>query len=97
MAGWHHGLSGHEFEQIWGDGEGQGSLACCVGCKESDTTQRLEQQQLLCNVVSVSAVTQSASAVCTHTPSPFWISFPFRLPQSTEWSSLRYTVAIFPE
>ena len=24
MAGWHHGLNGHEFEQDLGDGEGQG-------------------------------------------------------------------------
>ena len=24
MAGWHHWLNGHEFEQIQGDGEGQG-------------------------------------------------------------------------
>ena len=34
--GWHHWLSGHEFEQTLGDGEGQGSLACCSpwGCKE---------------------------------------------------------------
>ena len=30
MVGWHHRLSGHEFEQALGDGEGQGSLACCV-------------------------------------------------------------------
>ena len=29
MAGWHHRLSGHEFEQILGDSEGQGRLACC--------------------------------------------------------------------
>ena len=28
MAGWHHRLNGHEFEQAPGDGEGQGSLAC---------------------------------------------------------------------
>ena len=28
MVGWHHQLNGHEFEQIQGDGEGQGSLAC---------------------------------------------------------------------
>ena len=27
MVGWHHRLSGHEFEQIQGDNEGQGSLA----------------------------------------------------------------------
>ena len=29
MVGWHHQLKGHEFEQALGDGEGQGSLACC--------------------------------------------------------------------
>ena len=29
MLGWHHRLSGHEFEQTLGDSEGQGSLACC--------------------------------------------------------------------
>ena len=28
MAEWHHWHSGHEFEKILGDGEGQGSLAC---------------------------------------------------------------------
>ena len=39
--GWHHQLDGHEFEQALGDGDGQGSLACCSpwGCKESDTTE----------------------------------------------------------
>ena len=26
MAGWHHRLNGHEFEQDLGDGEGQGSM-----------------------------------------------------------------------
>ena len=32
---------GHEFEQALGDGEGQGSLACCSpwGFKELDTTE----------------------------------------------------------
>ena len=29
MVGWHHEIGGHEFEQTPGDGEGQGSLACC--------------------------------------------------------------------
>ena len=43
MVGWHHHLGGHEFEQVPGDGEGQGSLACYSpwGCKESDMTERL--------------------------------------------------------
>ena len=29
MVGWHHCLSGHEFEQTLGENEGRGSLACC--------------------------------------------------------------------
>ena len=43
MVGWHHQLNGHEFEQASGVADGQGSLACCSpwGCKESDTTERL--------------------------------------------------------
>ena len=28
MAGWHHRLNGHGFEQTPRDSEGQGSLAC---------------------------------------------------------------------
>ena len=43
MVGWHHLLNGHELEETQVDGEGQGSLACCSswGHKESDTTERL--------------------------------------------------------
>ena len=38
MVGWHHRLDGYEFEQAPGDGEGQGSLACCShGVAESRT------------------------------------------------------------
>ena len=29
MVGWHHQLSGHEFEQAPGVGDGQGALGCC--------------------------------------------------------------------
>ena len=28
MVGWHHQLSGHEFEKTLGDREGQGILEC---------------------------------------------------------------------
>ena len=43
MAGWHHQLDGHEFEQAPGVGDGQGDLACCDSWvrKESDITERL--------------------------------------------------------
>ena len=47
MVGWHHRLNGHEFERTLGDGEGQGSLACCRPRrhKESDTTERLNSNR----------------------------------------------------
>ena len=43
MVGWHHRLNGHEFEQASGVGDGQGGLVCCSpwGCKELNTTERL--------------------------------------------------------
>ena len=49
MVGWHHQLNEHEFEQAPGDGEGQGSLACCSpwGHKESDMTEQLNNNNNL--------------------------------------------------
>ena len=43
VVGWHHQLSGHGFVWTPGVGDGQGGLACCGsrGCKELDTTERL--------------------------------------------------------
>ena len=43
LVGWHHWLSGHDFELTPGDSEGQGSLACCNpwGHKELGMTERL--------------------------------------------------------
>ena len=43
MVGRHHRLHGREFEQAPGVGDGQGGLALCSpwGCKELDTTKRL--------------------------------------------------------
>ena len=49
MVGWHHWLNGRKFEQAPGDGEGQGSLACCSpwGRKKSDTTKGLNNNTQL--------------------------------------------------
>ena len=43
MGEGHHQLHEHEFEQVLGVGDGQGSLVCCSpwGREESDTTERL--------------------------------------------------------
>ena len=48
MVGWHLRLSGHEFEQVLGDSEGQGSLVGYSpwGRKELDTTEQLSTAQI---------------------------------------------------
>ena len=48
MAEWHHWLHGCKSEWTLGVGDGQGVLACCDswGCKESDTTERLNWTEL---------------------------------------------------
>ena len=45
LVGWHHRLDGHEFEQVPGVSDEQGSLACCSpwGREESDTTEGLTE------------------------------------------------------
>ena len=47
MVGRCHQLDGDEFEQAPGGGEARGSLARCSpwGCKESDTTERLNNNK----------------------------------------------------
>ena len=49
MIGWHYWLDGHEFEQVLGVGDVQGSLACCSlwGHKDSDTTEQLNWSELI--------------------------------------------------
>ena len=46
MIGWNNWLEGHESEQTLGHGEGQRRLECCSpwGCKESDTTEWLNNK-----------------------------------------------------
>ena len=39
MVGWYHRLNGHEFEQVLGDGERQGSLVCSSPWSRKSHTQ----------------------------------------------------------
>ena len=43
VVGWHHHLDRHEFEQVSGVGDGQGSLVYCCpwGHKQLDMTEQL--------------------------------------------------------
>ena len=68
MVGWHHHLNGHESEQTPGDSKRQRSLVCCSswGCKELDTTQRLnnEQEQLCQAIGQVPADSGLPKVIC---------------------------------
>ena len=50
-VGWHHQSTGHELGQTLGDGEGQGSQACCSpwGQEESDMTEGMNNKFLHAN------------------------------------------------
>ena len=52
MVEWHHQFIEHESEQTSGDGEEQGSLACCSpwSRKESDKTEWLNNNKCICSV-----------------------------------------------
>ena len=78
MVGWHHCLNGHEFEQAVGDGEGQGSLACCSswGHKEQDTTERLN--------ISNNGLNNTDEWICREVRSPTY--FIFHSPQNIKMS-----------
>ena len=63
MVGWHHRLSGHEFQQALGDDGGQGSLACCGpgSHKELDTTEQLNN-----NPPNLGTVVHSVTSPFSH-------------------------------
>ena len=71
MVGWHHGINGHECEQAPGDGEWQGSLACCssksqTACwssKESDMTEWLTRNNsvMIAHILSIKIVFSAAN------------------------------------
>ena len=54
MVGWHHWLSGHEFEQPPGVGDRQESLACYSpwSCKELNMTELLNWTEYLVGIIS---------------------------------------------
>ena len=99
IVGWHHRLSGREFEQTSRDGKGQGILVGCSpwGRKELDMTEGLSTQwdshgpdlaQLHFGIhLGYSASFQSP--YLTHPPTHPFFFFPAPLSQkTTSWASL---------
>ena len=78
-VGWHHRLDGHGFGWTPGVGDGQGGLACCGsrGCKESDTTERLNWTEPLLRIPSLSPFIDLAFATFTVIPTLDIFSAPF--------------------
>ena len=80
MAEWHHQCNGHELREIWGDGEGQGSLECYSpwGEKESDTTGGLNnknhQQGMLTAGEAVNGRGQGTYGNSPHLPLNFSVN-----------------------
>ena len=83
MAGWHHWLNGHEFEQAPSVGDGQGSLEYCGpwGCKESDMTERLNWNELNWVQPRMDETGQSMNS-SYHKP---WFLLS-KMPSSEEWT-----------
>jgi len=77
MAGWHHWLDGRESGWTPGDGDGQGGLACCDswGCKELDTTERLNW------LTELSALYVLSSLISRK----YSMNFGTRLPEFKSW------------
>ena len=98
MFGWHHQLNGHEFEQAPRVGEGQGNLACCSpwDCKESDTTERLNNNKydhvfaslIIWVTVSVNccSVAKSCPTLCDLMDCAYQASLTFTI----SWSLLKF-------
>ena len=84
MVGWHHWLSGHDFEQTPEDGDGQGSLARCSpwGRKELNKTEQLNNNKNHCKWLVITALICAAEpAVSTTT------AFVPSVGMSTQWKS----------
>ena len=55
MFGWHHQLDEHEFEQALGDGDEQGSLACCSPWGREEKSEEHTKQRDLASQASVAS------------------------------------------
>ena len=66
IVGWHHQLITNSPEQAPGDGEGQGTRACCSpwDCKESDMTEWLNSTNNTDDLRKVTSGTKSEGEAC---------------------------------
>ena len=95
MVGWHHRLDGHGFGWTPGIGDGQGGLACCGswGCKESDTTDRLNWTCTSRGFPGVSVVNESTCRRHRRQGFDFWVGrIPLEEKMATHSSLLTWKI-----
>ena len=86
MVVWHRRRDGRELEQTPGDGEGQGSLACCSpwGCKESDRTEWLNSNNINKMIIMIWSLVFQVPSM-TISPHPQLVFQPLALQKNTTW------------
>ena len=77
LVGQHHQLNGHESEQAPGDGEGQGTLACCRpwGCRvrhDLETEQQSHFQKKIHNMFRMCVIYSDGLIFIFHAPECVW-------------------------
>ena len=90
MIGWHHWLSGHEFEQTVADSEGRGSLAWCSpwSHKESDMTEQLNNKiytKIIYVYVCVCVWIYVCVCVCVWKSLSHWVG---KIPCKRKWQPI---------
>ena len=85
MVGWHHQLSGHEFEQTLGDSEGQGKSGVLqsMGSQRAGHDWMAEQQQVVLVIKNPPA--KAGDMRCGFNP---WVG---KIPCRRAWEPLQYS------
>ena len=93
LVGWHHWLNGHEFDKTPGDGQGQGSLACCSpwGRKELDTTEQLNNIRIWGDTAGTRVTPKQITPLNTSYRTQFHASAITSTPLITEGAILHYS------
>ena len=66
MVGWHHWLSGHEFEQTLGDSEKQDSLACCCSPWVTKSWTQLSNGTKTRSIMGTDQTLNTVDGDCSH-------------------------------
>ena len=76
MVGWHHQLTGYEFDKTLEDSEGEGSLACCSAWSRKNSNNSLHQVPCKSRPTPSNASSDLLSSRCCVQPILTSVHFP---------------------